>query len=135
MGLHGPEPDMDLALSGHPAAMPPPDVNREELEAKGLAATATLTAWVGPWGITYAANLTSDASGVGNWTEENFFRAMREGKYKGLPDSRHLLPPMPWEMYQHMTDAELKAIFAYLKSVKPVRNVVPAPEPPLSARK
>jgi hypothetical protein len=37
---------------------------------------------------------------------------------------------MPWEMYKHMTDAEIKAVFAYLKSLKPVNNLVPAPIPP-----
>jgi mono/diheme cytochrome c family protein len=47
----GPVIDMSLALSGHPANMPPPDVDRAEIESKGLAVTQTLTAWVGPWGI------------------------------------------------------------------------------------
>lgn len=72
----GPEPDFSRALSGHPAKMPPPDLNRKEMEQKGIAATQTATAWVGPWGISYAANLTSDKTGIGNWQEENFFIAM-----------------------------------------------------------
>jgi mono/diheme cytochrome c family protein len=131
MGPHGPELDMALMLSGHPAQMPAPDVNRKELESKGIAATSTLTAWVGPWGISYAANLTPDESGIGSWDEENFFRALREGKFKGLPDGRTLLPPMPWEMFRNMTDHEIKAIFAYLKSITPIQNIVPAPQPPL----
>jgi hypothetical protein len=133
MTPHGPALDMDLALSGHPAQMPAPDVNRQEMEAKGLGVTNTLTAWVGPWGISYAANLTSDETGIGNWDESNFFLALREGKYKGLPDGRTLLPPMPWEMHRNMTDLEIKAIFAYLKSTKPINNVVPAPQTPVSA--
>lgn len=129
----GPVLDSSLALSGHPAQMPPPDVNRKEMESKGLAVTGTLTAWVGPWGISYTANLTSDATGIGGWEESNFFTAIREGKYKGISSSRSLLPPMPWEMYRHMTDDELRAIFAYLKSTKPIKNVVPAAVPPTSA--
>jgi hypothetical protein len=133
IGPHGPELDMDLAFSGHPAGMPAPDVNRQELESKGIVATQTLTAWVGPWGISYAANLTSDATGIGNWTEEHFFRALRDGKFKGLPEGRQLLPPMPWEVFRHMSDEEVKAIFAYLKSTKPIKNRVPAPKPPVSA--
>lgn len=133
MTEHGPELDMSLALSGHPAKMPPPDVDRAEMERKGLAVTQTLTAWVGPWGVSYASNLTSDKTGIGNWTEKNFFVAMREGKHKGLENGRTLLPPMPWEMFRHMTDEEISAVFAYLKSTKPISNVVPGPEPPLAA--
>lgn len=129
----GPVMDYDRALSGHPAKLPPPDVDRKEVEQKGLIVTHTLTAWVGPWGISYAANLTSGATGIGNWTEKQFFTAIREGKYKGIETSRGLLPPMPWDMYKNMTDEELSAIFAYLKSTKPINNVVPAPVPPVTA--
>ncbi|SIQ84239.1 c-type cytochrome [Pontibacter lucknowensis] len=129
----GMEMDFSRALSGHPATLPPPDVNREEVEKKGLVVTQTLTAWVGPWGISYAANLTSDETGIGNWTEKHFFTAIRQGKHKGLETSRMLLPPMPWDMYKNMTDEELRAVFAYLKSTKPIKNVVPAPQPPVAA--
>ncbi|MBD1395754.1 diheme cytochrome c-553 [Pontibacter sp. JH31] len=129
----GPVDDMSRALSGHPANMPPPDVDRAEMEKKGLAVTQTLTAWVGPWGISYASNLTSDKTGIGNWTEKNFFTAIRQGKHKGMENGRMLLPPMPWEMIAHMTDEELRAVFTYLKSTKPISNVVPAPQPPVSA--
>lgn len=132
---HGLVIDSSLLLSGHPAQMPPPDVDRKEIESKGLVVSNTLTAWVGPWGISYTANLTSDASGIGGWQETNFITAIREGKFKGISSARPLLPPMPWEMYRHMTDDELKAIFAYLKTTEPIRNIVPAPQPPLSARK
>ena len=130
---HGPEIDSSLFLSGHPAQMPPPDVNRQEMESKGLSVTNTLTAWVGPWGISYAGNLTSDSTGIGNWKEEQFIYALRNGKYKGLASSRALLPPMPWKVFQHMTDDELKAIFTYLKTTRPVKNVVPQAAPPVSA--
>ncbi len=130
---HGPDIDSSLFLSGHPAQMPPPDVNRQEIESKGLSVTNTLTAWIGPWGISYSANLTSDSTGIGNWKEEQFIYALRNGKYKGLSTTRALLPPMPWKVFQYMTDDELKAIFTYLKTTKPVKNVVPPPVPPVSA--
>jgi hypothetical protein len=133
MTPQGPQIDFSKGLSGHPANSPAPKIDRKMVEEKGLAVTDNLTAWIGPWGISYAANLTSDKTGIGNWQEKNFITAMREGKHKGISSARTLLPPMPWEMYKHMTDEELKAIFAYLKSTKPINNVVPAPEPPLSA--
>lgn len=75
-----------------------------------------MTAWTGPWGISYSANLTPDETGTGNWTEEQFIRAIREGKSKGLQNGRSLLPPMPWQTLRIMKDEELKAIFAYLKN-------------------
>jgi hypothetical protein len=130
---HGPDMDWDRMLSGHPANAPEPQVNRKEMEGKGLAVTGDLTTWVGPWGISYTANLTPDSTGILSWKEEQFIYALRNGKYKGLADSRPLLPPMPWPEYKNMTDGEMKAIFAYLKSIKPVSNVVPSPKPPASA--
>jgi len=129
----GPDLDSALLLSGHPAQMPPPDVNRKEMETKGLSVTNTLTSWVGPWGISYAANLTSDATGIGNWTESAFITALRKGKYEGIESGRSLLPPMPSAMYTSMSDDELKAIFAFLKSTKPINNVVPLAQPPVLA--
>ncbi len=130
MGPMGPVMDSSMLLSGHPAKMPPPDINRKEIQKKGLAVTQTLTAWVGPWGISYAANLTSDSTGIGGWKESQFLYALRYGKYMGLPDARPILPPMPWETIRNYSDDELKAIFAYLKTVKPVNNVVPTWAPP-----
>lgn len=132
MSPSGPVPDNSLFLSGHPAQMPSPEVDRKEVESKGLVVTQTLTAWVGPWGISYAANLTSDATGIGNWQESNFITALREGKYKGIPSARTLLPPMPWDFYKAMSDDEIKAMFAYLKSTKPINNIVPQAAPPVS---
>lgn len=129
----GPALDSALWLSGHPAQMPGIDVDRKAMESKGYAITWDLTEWVGPWGVSYAANLTPDPTGIGNWTEEQFFTALREGKYKGLAGSRPLLPPMPWEMYRNMTDHEIRAVFAYLKSIRPVDNLVPPALPPVLA--
>lgn len=128
---HGPILDTSMTLAGHPAMMPKIDIDKKMIQAKGLTVTADLTEWVGPWGTSYAANLTPDPTGTGNWSEANFILALREGKFKGLPNGRPLLPPMPWEMFRHMTDYEIKAIFAYLKTIKPVNNVVPSPLPPV----
>ena len=136
MGPAGPEPDLSIALSGHPAKVPCPNVDRKDMESKGLAVTNDLTAWVGPWGISYAANITSDSTGIGNWSESQFILCLREGKWKGLAGNRDLLPPMPSQSsFKYMTDDELKAIFAYLKSTRPVSNVEPTAESPVLAKK
>jgi len=132
MSNHGPVLDSTLWLSGHPSEMPLIDINRKEIEAKGLVVASDLTEWVGPWGISFTANLTPDPTGIGSWNEEQFIYCLRKGKLKGLEGSRSLLPPMPWEMIGQMTDSELKAMFAYLKSIKPISNLVPAPIPPVS---
>jgi len=133
MGAHGPEDDSSLLLSGHPAKMPLPDVDRKGMEGKGLIVTQDLTEWIGPWGVSYTANITSDTTGIGMWSEDQFIYCIRNGVLKGLPNSRPLLPPMPWTSFRNLSDNELKAIFSYLKSTKPVENVVPPPAPPASA--
>ncbi len=129
MGPNGPEPDMERMLSGHPENV---KVEAPKLPAGWLAAANnTFTAWSGPWGISYTANLTPDPSGLAAWTEDLFIKAIREGKHMGT--SRPILPPMPWPVYRNFTDDDLKAIFAYLKSIPPVSNHVPDPiiaEPP-----
>jgi hypothetical protein len=127
MTPRGPELDPDRLLSGHPAAEPLPKVDTK-LVKDWVLFNPQLTAAVGPWGASYAANLTSDATGVGNWTEEQFKIALREGKYKGQRSGRNLLPPMPWQVFKNLGDQDLKAMFLYLKSVKPVKNVPPAPK-------
>lgn len=86
-----------------------------------------LTAAAGPWGITFAGNLTPDATGIGNWTEEQFKKALTQGKFKGLDNTRLLLPPMPWLNYAEMKDEDIHSIFTYLKSISPVENTVPTP--------
>lgn len=112
-------------LSGHPqdAKLPPPP----KLEnSPWFAATAGMTAWAGPWGVSYVANITPDENtGIGIWTENMFLKAMRTGKHMGY--GRDLLPPMPWQAYGQLTDDDLKAIFAYLRSVPAISNRVPQP--------
>jgi mono/diheme cytochrome c family protein len=133
MGPAGPEPDASRVLSGHPGdeKLPPPPRS-----AGGwmVATTGSLTAWSGPWGRTYAANLTPDAeTGLGTWTEDEFKQALKTGKHRGAAGSRDILPPMPWFNYSGMTDADFKAVFAYLRSIPAVKNPVPPPLPPSPA--
>ena len=88
-----------------------------------------ITTFVGPWGISYAANLTPDsASGIGAWSEATFINTIRSGKHLG--NGRDILPPMPWPFVSKLTDEDLKSVYAYLMSLPPVSNKVPAPVSP-----
>ena len=127
MGPMGPEIIPELRLSGYPSSRPIQKADSNVVKQGWALLGSDLTSAVGPWGMSFSGNLTSDETGIGNWTEENFLRAIRQGKYKGLENSRPLLPPMPWFVYKNMSDEDLKSIFAYLKTVKPVENVVPIP--------
>ena len=129
MTPQGPVPDTNLLLSGHPSSMPIAPIDTVTSKSWVLF-NPILTASAGPWGVSFAANITSDDSGIGSWTEAQFFKAIREGKYMGLNNGRMLLPPMPWPGIAKASDEDLKAIFAYLKTTKPVHNVVPPPIPP-----
>jgi hypothetical protein len=128
MGPQGPEIDFERRFSGHPSNEVSGKVNKSVFNDGWVLFGMGLTSSAGPWGISYAANLTSDATGIGNWTEEQFFRAIRKGLSKGLEGNRPLLPPMPWFAYKNLTDEDLRAVFSYLKSTKPVKNVVPQPK-------
>jgi len=131
----GPVDDSTLMLSGHPEKLQAPEVDRKAMESKGLVVTSDFTAWIGPWGITYSANLTPDDSGTGNWTEDQFVYALRNSISKGLAGGRPLMPPMNMMPVKHMSDDELKAIFAYLRTVKPIKNNSVQPTPPALAGK
>jgi mono/diheme cytochrome c family protein len=128
MGPQGPYPDPDRLLSGHPAGTQLPPMPKDN--AGWALLTMDLTAAVGPWGTSFAANLTSDDSGIGTWTEDQFKRALKQGLYKGQEGGRMLLPPMPWQNFRNIADEDVHAMFMYLKSTKPVANVVPPPVPP-----
>jgi hypothetical protein len=127
-GPNGPELIMEKRFGGHLSDAPVGKVDKNVMKEGWMLFGMDLTSAVGPWGISYSANISSDATGIGNWTEEQFFRAIREGKSKGLKESRPLLPPMPWFVYKNMSDEDLRAIFAFLKSTKPVNNLVPGPK-------
>lgn len=123
MGPKGPEPDMSRALSGHPESMQmpaPPKPNGPWL----WSGAGTNTAFAGPWGISYTANLTPERlTGIGIWDEAMFVKTLRTGRHWGV--GRPILPPMPWQAFSRMTDEDLKSIYAYLRTVKPIKNQVP----------
>ena len=121
------ELDEARLLSGHPAEEVLPEVDVSLIApGKWLLFNQHITAGVGPWGISYGANLTPDNNtGIGLWQEEHFINAMRSGKHMG--EGRPILPPMPWQAIGKASDEDLKAMFAYLKSLKPISNQVPQP--------
>jgi hypothetical protein len=128
LGPKGPEPDMSRALSGHPADFVMPPAPKHE-GAWTWSGAATNTAFAGPWGVSFTANLTPDVdTGLGRWTADTFIAALRTGRHEGK--GRPILPPMPYRMIRTLTDEDLSSIFAYLQSLPPIRNRVPAPVDP-----
>jgi mono/diheme cytochrome c family protein len=76
-------------------------------------------------GVFYGPNLTPDkATGLGGWTDAQIVAAIRAGK---RPDGRELAPIMPWRAFAELTDPDVQAIVAFLRSIKPVNNKVPGP--------
>jgi hypothetical protein len=130
MGPKGVEFDMDLQLSGHPESSGVPQPFKSTPGSPYIIhANDHLTAWSGPWGVSFAANLTPDQNtGLGIWTEDMFVKALKEGKHMGA--GREILLPMPWFWYGQLPEDDLKAMFAYLKSIKPIANRVPVPLTP-----
>lgn len=129
MGPQGPVIDSAVMLAGYLETSPLPAFEADAVK-KGFAVfTPGLTAAMGPWGTSFAANLTPDSTGIGSWSLDQFKKAIREGKYKGLEGSRPLMPPMPWQNFTNMTDEDAEAVFTYLKSIKPVKNRVPTFRP------
>ena len=125
MGANGPEYDTARYLSGHqeteklPPAPAPSGPWIVSVSGSG-------TAWSGPWGVSYTQNITPDAeTGIGNYTEAQFVMTIREGKKQGR--GREILPPMPWPAFKNLSDTDLKAIYAFLRTVKPIKNKVPDP--------
>ena len=121
--------------------VPPPDLSTPEKRGQYLVALASCAdchtprdrgrplegkafaggnRFKGPWGDVLAANITPDKTGIGYYNEQLFFDAMRTGTVMG----RKLNPIMPWGHYRNMTDEDLKAIWAYLRTLKPVENRV-----------
>lgn len=130
MTEQGAKEDHTRLFSGHPAGEKI-TVAPAGLGSDGWIATcnAHMTAWAGPWGVSFASNLTPDKkTGIGSWTDEQFIKALRTGKHRGF--GRAILPPMPWMNLASSTDEDLKAMFAYLKSVPAVANEVPSPIAP-----
>jgi hypothetical protein len=127
LGPNGPEPDMTRFLSGHPEQIGrlPAVKAAEPFVWSGF---GTNTAYSGPWGVSYAFNLTPEQNtGLGIWTEEMFIKTIRTGRHMGT--SRPINPPMPWPAYRNATDDDLRAVYAYLRTIKPIVNHVPDYEP------
>jgi len=129
-GPKGPEMDMSRRLSGHPAGMEIPLVDTSLIH-QWVYFSHDLTTAVGPWGITFSANLTPDnETGIGTWQPEMFITAMKTGKHLGVAEGRPILPPMPWQNMAQLPEEDLRSMFAYLKSLPAVKNKVPDPMPP-----
>jgi len=97
-----------------------PDVSR--------ALSGSELGWQGPWGVSYPRNLTPDPeTGLGKWTEAQIVTAIRTGV---RPDKRILNPPMPWQDFSKLTDADAHALAAYLMSLPPVKHQAPDLVPP-----
>jgi mono/diheme cytochrome c family protein len=129
MGPNGPELDMERRLSGYRQEMPFPKVDTNLIKQGWALVNPELTGWAGMWGASFTANITSDETGIGNWSLEQFKKAFQQGKWKGMDNSRPLMPPMPWQNYTNMKEEDVVAIFEFLKSTKPVKNVEPAIKP------
>lgn len=129
LGPEGPALDESRLLSGHPEGsnLPPaPALPAGPWLAMGA---WDLTAWSGPWGTSFTMNLTPDENtGIGSWSEDTFVGALRTGRHMGV--ARPILPPMPWQFYRDLTDEDLSAIYAYLRTIPPIHNRVPEPLPP-----
>jgi mono/diheme cytochrome c family protein len=125
----GMTPDPARLLAGRPETTKIPTKADGEIHA-----SLDLTAWWGPWGQTVASNLTPDpATGMPSkgYNEKTFVATMRSGK---KPNGTAVMPPMPIDVYQNLTDDDLRSIWAYLVTLKPIRNAVyagitPAPAP------
>lgn len=130
MTPRGPEPDSSRLLSGHPAKEKIPPADPKMISSGNwILAGKDFTSYVGPWGISYASNLTPDsATGLARWNVRTFIKTIRSGKKMGV--GRPLLPPMPWQALSKLSNQDLTDIFLYLKSLKPVSNSVPDPIPP-----
>lgn len=124
----GPAPDMSRMLSGHPENGPDPEGTYAGHDMGIIG--PTFTSFRLPFGVTYSYNLTPDKeTGLGNWTEDMFVRALQTGKHMG-GEGRVIMPPMPWPFIGALEEADLKSMFAYLQTIPAVKNKVPAHKVP-----
>lgn len=130
-----------------PGAVAPPDPADRVAVGAYLARLANCTgchtppgrtdlAWAGglnlrgPFGDVHSVNLTPDPSGIPWYTEEQFLKVMHTGDVGG----RRLNPIMPWGYFRKMTDDDLKAIYAYLKTLPPVKHRIDNTSPRTACR-
>lgn len=133
LGPNGPEPDAERMFSGHPESLVMPPAPRLPEGPWLVTVSGTNTAWAGPWGTSFTANLTPDReTGMGTWSEQDFVDTIQSARHQGR--GRSILPPMPVQALSNLTEADLRAIFAYLRTVPAVKNRVPQPIAPPEAR-
>jgi mono/diheme cytochrome c family protein len=87
-------------------------------------------AFIGPWGNVASANITPDPSGISYYDQAVFLEVMHTGQVK----ARKLSPIMPVMIYNNLTDDDLKAVFAFLRTVKPVKHRIDNTEPPTECK-
>src|SRR6188508_3228045 len=132
LGPNGPEQDRTRALSGHPENAPVPP-NAELPQGYLAMIGATFTSFKGPWGTSYTRNLTPDKeTGLGDWTVDEFIATMKTGRERGK--GRPVLPPMPVQNLRALSDTDIRALFAYLQSLPPVKNRTPQPVEPTETK-
>ena len=133
MGPGGPERDLSRNLSGHPADLKFPPAPALPPGPWVATVAGSMTAWSGPWGTSYPANLTPDMeTGLGKWTDEEFVATLKTGRHMGR--GREVLPPMPIAATRNLSEDDLRAMFAYLRTIPAVKNRVPDPLPPAPSR-
>lgn len=129
MGPKGPEWDMTRALSGHPEELVMPPAPALPPGPWVASIGATFTAFASPAGTVFTRNLTPDKeTGLGDWTVEEFIATMKTGRERGK--GRPVMPPMPIQNLAAMTDSDIRALFAYLQSLPPIKNRTPQPIEP-----
>ena len=127
----GMELDVNRLLSGHPENTPLPEIDPKALDpGYWVLLNDQLTAFVGPWGMSFAQNLTPHETGIKNWTLEVFTKALKTGKHMGAERGRPIMPPMPWFNLTNLEEQDYRAIFTYLNSLPAINNHVPAPKSP-----
>ena len=124
VGCHTPlgpnrQSDMSLFLSGVPAKF-----------AGAKSGPPQVAGFPGPRGSrVYAQNLTPDReTGIGTWTEEQFVRTFKTGVSPA--GFKYPVSPMEWELYANMKEEDVRAMYRYLRTVKPISNKVPDRIPP-----
>lgn len=100
-----------------------PQKNGQPLPGLDLAGGWVMT---GPWGTVASANITPDPSGISYYDEKLFLKVM----HTGYVTARELKPIMPWWVHRGLTDEDLEAMFAYLRTVPPIKHRVDNTEPP-----
>ncbi len=121
-------------FTGQPENAPSPTWDPSMLEKGNLMTMGpTGTSFAGPWGVSYAANITPDKeTGIGNLTADALIRSWRTGQH--WKENRPILPIMPFEAFANLTDDDIRALHSFLMSLPPTKNRVPdakiAPPPP-----